>query len=394
MSRAPEHSNHVTNRDRIERRIGDCTVALRSELPELLADFARVYLDEPTGDDRRPRIEMDVRRYKRRLPFRRLYQVYGDGETVGGPRPPDQIFPFLEWGINLRVIERLNQYLLLHAASLEHGGSGFIFAGSSGCGKSTLAAGLMARNWKYYCDEFALVSPASLFLHAFPKALCIKAGSFNAISDLGAKFSRKRDYIKGLKGRVGYLSPHAMGPDAVAAPAPVRYIIFPRFVEGRAPQLRPISRGRAMFELVKCVFNRRRFGDEMYSVLAVLVRGAQVFELCSGDLSTTCDLIETQLCGRVGVTQRQRNVVPISPLAAARESATGISLPPSRREVLRFGAKLAYVAPAVITLSATEVFAQVSNPSGLCSTAAHSGDPCENDSDCCTNRCNFGIICD
>ena len=64
---------------------------------------------------------------------------------------------------------------------------------------------------------------------------------------------------------------------------------------------------------------------------------------------------------------------------------------PSRRQVLRRGAKLAYVAPAVMTLSAQQAFAGASNPSGTCSAALITGELCETDSDCCSRDCDFGI---
>lgn len=61
----------------------------------------------------------------------------------------------------------------------------------------------------------------------------------------------------------------------------------------------------------------------------------------------------------------------------------------TRREVLRKGAKLAYLTPVVLSLSAQQALA-ASLPSGMCSTAQQTGEPCFTDTDCCSGKCDFG----
>jgi hypothetical protein len=72
--------------------------------------------------------------------------------------------------------------LLIHAATVSVGGRGVMLAGASGSGKSTLAAALVTKGADYLCDEFAIVDPTDLRLIPFPKALCVKAGSFGLVA--------------------------------------------------------------------------------------------------------------------------------------------------------------------------------------------------------------------
>ena len=278
--------------------IGDISVSVRSDVRELLQDVTALYpgcrLRAPAPDRT---IHMEVRETGRSMLGRRRYRVYGDGEEIGAERRCEELFPFLEWGINWRVIATRLEYLLVHAATMVRSGQGFMFAGGSGSGKSTLVAGLLTRGWGYLCDEFALIDPGTFRLHPFPKAVCIKAGSFDIIKCLKLPLARRRYYVKGLKGRVGYINPSDVGPSAVAGPSPVRFVIFPKYTAGGKPGLHPVSRARAAFALSGCALNRNAFGDRALSVLAEVVRGAECFSLESGPIDETCDLVESLLVG-------------------------------------------------------------------------------------------------
>jgi len=371
--------------------IGAFGVTLRSELEQVLQDFASVYPSAKADDlARQETIRIEVVRSGRSRIGRRLYRVYADGEEVGGLQRCDQVFPLVEWGINLRIIARRSEYLQFHAASVAFQGDGVIFPGDSGRGKSTLAALLMTRGWQYFCDEFALVARSSLNLHAFPKALCIKAGSYPIVRRLGLRFARRRDYIKQSKGRVGYVNPRDVGPDAVAEPTAVRYVIFPTYTGGTSPRLHPIPRAEAAIALFRCCFNRHAVGDDTLPIIQRLVSGASCFRLDVGDPDATGALLEATLNNSLGGVVAH----PAAPGPLTSRPDAGRRRIPSlttRRDMLRVGAKLAYVAPSVLTLSAHQVFAAGSNPSDICSTGVHTGGLCETDTDCCSRRCSLGV---
>lgn len=273
-------------------RIGEVSVRLRSDVPEALEDFGGLYRESMDGVDADDGIEIVVRRSRRGW-LRRQYDVAGDGEKLWTAHRVREVLPYVEWGINWRVIARRNDFLQLHAATLARDGQGLILAAGSGAGKSTLAAGLLARGWKYLSDEFALIHPDTLQLHPFPKALCIKAGSFAIMERLGLPLWRRRHYVKALKGAVGYLRPADLGPGAVAAPVPVRWIILPQYRAGDRPRLYPLARAQVAFALAGYAFNRAIFGPHATRALAAITRAAGCWRLDCGTLEETCDLVES-----------------------------------------------------------------------------------------------------
>lgn len=278
----------------LDYRIGEFNVSVSSELDAVLEDFAALYRGYPSrhinGD---MPIRVSVRRVKRSRLRRERYQIVGDGEDVGGQRRREEVIPFVEWGINWCVISTRADFLQLHAATMAYDGKGVILAAGSGGGKSTLVAGLMARGWTYLSDEFALVNPNTLHAHAFPKAVCVKSGAFGIVKELGLPFAGRRHYVKGLKGRVGYVNPREVGPKTIGTQTKIRLVTFPKYTPGRQPRLNPLTRAKAVFALAGSALNRHAFADQGVSVLSHLVREAECFGIDSGSLQGTCDMIES-----------------------------------------------------------------------------------------------------
>ena len=151
--------------------------------------------------------------------------------------------------------------------------------------------------WRYFCDEFALVSPTSLHIQPFPKAICIKAGSFDIVRRLGLSLGKRLYRVKGLGCRVGYIETSAATTGAVMASQPVRFVIFPRFVAGASTRLFPISRGQAVFALRHHVLNATAVGRRTVPILIDVARGAQCFGLEFGKLDAACDMLESLAAG-------------------------------------------------------------------------------------------------
>lgn len=286
----------AADQDRLHFRIGEISVSLRSDLEGVSDDFSTLYRaphGEPDGEF--PRIHMEIRR-RSGFPFgRKRYALYADGKQFGKDQRGEEVLPVLEWAINWRVIETRTEFVQIHAGTVARSGQGFILAGSSGAGKSTLVAGLLARGWDYLSDEFALVNPETLHLHAFPKALCIKSGSFGIIEQLKFPFCLRGHYVKALKGRVAYVKPDDVRPNAIAAPCPIRFVVFPRFRGEKKPSLYPIPRAQAAFMLAGHTMNRFQYGEQATPVLCNAVQGAQCYFLETGHIEASCDLLESLL---------------------------------------------------------------------------------------------------
>ncbi|MEX2216253.1 MAG: hypothetical protein WD768_19235 [Phycisphaeraceae bacterium] len=278
-------------------RIGEVRLALRSDLPDVLEEFAWLYAPidpasaAPTDDS--TVIRMEVRQGRRTAFGRRTYEISGDGVAIKTVRSRRELLPYLEWGINYRLIARASRFLQLHAASLVRRGKGFIFCGMSGAGKSTLAAALLSRGWTYLCDEFALIHRQTHRLHAFPKALCIKAGSFDLVGRMGLPLVGGRCYVKALKGRVAYVNPPRRSLPKAGAATAINYIFFPSYTGNASPRTSAVKPARAMMALASQALNRNVVGLDTVPILSRIVRDAQCYSLESGPLEATCELIES-----------------------------------------------------------------------------------------------------
>lgn len=278
----------------VQRRIGEIDVTVTGDAEDVLDDFAALYGANATGHETvGSSIRMEVRMSRRAAFGRSRYTIFGDGKELFSDRRSLDVLPYLEWGINWRVIERCAAYLQLHAATLSFEGQGVVLVGNSGVGKSTLAAGLVSRGWTYLSDEFALIDPDTLRLHPFPKAMCIKAGSFDLIERLNLPLWRRRHYVKAIKGAVGYIRPQDFAPGVVPLPCPIRFVVFPKYGEGEEPRLYPIPPAHAGFRLAGHAFNRKAFGTRAVSILSEIVRDAECLGLVSGPIEETCDLVES-----------------------------------------------------------------------------------------------------
>lgn len=285
----------VGARNRVHLRIGVVDVTVWSDLPEVLDDLEAIYSEAVCRGSLqagRPVVNITVEARKRSLLARREYAVAGDGQELWSTSKINEVLPYVEWGINWRVIATRPEYLQIHAATLSRNGHGLIMAAESGFGKTTLAAGLLARGWEYLSDEFALIDPDDLRIHPFPKALCVKNGSFPVMERLGLPLWRQRHYVKALKGEVGYVNPLAGGKTVAAEPCQVRLIVFPRYAENARPRLYPISRAQAAFELARHALNRNVHGARAASILSELARGARCYALDSGPIDETCDEVD------------------------------------------------------------------------------------------------------
>ena len=273
-------------------RIGAVSVSLRSDLAGVHDDFHALYrtyrIDRAPSDA----FQIDVVAKRSWRTGRKYFHVFGNGEELSTTQRPDDVVPHVEWVVNNLIARYLPGHLQLHASVMARYGVGVIFPGSPGQGKSTLAAGLLACGWSYLSDEFALINPDTQLLFPYPKALCIKAGSFDVVRGLGLPIDLTRVYRKGIKGRVAMLNPLAVRSDVVPESCPVGLVVFPEYGHGEPPVMEPLSRAQAVFELTRVSFNFIKFRRGGVDLLVDVVRRARCFRLRTGDLVRTCTLIE------------------------------------------------------------------------------------------------------
>jgi len=268
-------------------------VTLRTRCRRIVSEYGSLYASYAHSARSHAAVEVEIRSHHTYLWPRGPYTFRSSVAPDFQVQRRHEVLPHLEWYINWQIIHTFDRYVQLHASSLERGGQAMILPGDPGSGKSTLTAGLLTRGWSYLCDEFALVDPWTRTLHPYPRALCIKEGSFDVLRRLGLPLCSKMPYHKATKGRVAFLNPRDISADIVGRPSPVRWVVFPRYVPGAEPELHPITRSQAAYDLARQCFNIRSDQTRTLSLLAAVARGADCYQLTTGDIDATCDLVES-----------------------------------------------------------------------------------------------------
>jgi HprK-related kinase A len=273
--------------------IGVVNVSLRSVCRSFVDEYLGLYAPYCHPTRLPAAIEVEIRPH-RRYPWPRgpyTFRSSGVPDFLVGRRY--EVLPHLEWYINWQIIHNRDEYIQLHASSIEVDGEAMILPGDPGSGKSTLTAGLLARGWSYLCDEFALIDPWRDTVHPYPRALCIKEAAFAVVEHCGLPLRRKTPYHKATKGRVAFLNPLDIDERIVGRPSPVRWVVFPKYVAGATPQLNSLPRSQTAYQLAGQCFNILKDQTGTIAGLASLVRNAECYRLIAGDLDETCELVDS-----------------------------------------------------------------------------------------------------
>ena len=210
--------------------------------------------------------------------------------------PPRALLAHLEWTINWCIASRAHHYLMLHAAVLERGGLALVLPGQPGAGKSTLCAWLMHQGWRLLSDEFGLLRPQDLRLAPLPRPIPLKNDSIGVIADAcpGARFGPSIDGTR--KGTVAHLLPPAVHLQRMQEAARPRWVVFPQYVAGSAPSLRPLHPAECFAALTQHAFNYALLGATGFETVAALTAAVDAWRLRYASLSEASRLID-QLCG-------------------------------------------------------------------------------------------------
>ncbi len=276
-------------------RVGVADVSVTGAPADLTADFKRLHRGyrQASSPGAWP-IEMEVVATRTRW-GRQRFAVLGAGQALGRPHCRSEVLPYLEWGVNWTVIRSCLHFAQFHAATLVRDRRAVIIAGNSGAGKSTLAAGLLARGWHYATDELTLVDPDTLRVHPYPKPICIKQGAFDVVRRDGLPLWAPGRFVKALKGEVGYINPHDVGPGALADVSTIDAVVFPKYTGRRTPDIGVVSPGRAAVGLLGCMLNRNAYGDRAVRLVGRIVRASVCLRLESGELGAACALLDHAL---------------------------------------------------------------------------------------------------
>ncbi|MDO9314149.1 MAG: HprK-related kinase A [Burkholderiaceae bacterium] len=201
-----------------------------------------------------------------------------DGTNPFVPLPLDHAFPLLEWAMNWCISTQAHHVLTLHAAVLERGGRALIMPAPPGSGKSTLCAGLTSRNWRLLSDELTLFSLSDGSVVPLGRPISLKNESLKVIREFAPDVVLNDVTHDTSKGSVSHMKVPTDHVQRLGEPARPRWVVFPRYVPGAPPALRPRSKADSMLELGRNAFNYTLLGLTGFEVLADVVDGCDCYD--------------------------------------------------------------------------------------------------------------------
>lgn len=222
-----------------------------------------------------------------------------DGIAPFHPLPLDQALPTFEWGLNWAIASYANQYLILHAATIERDGRAVIMPGAPGSGKSTLTAALVSRGWRLLSDELTLLSVTRREVFGLARPISLKNESIEVIRRFAPEATMSPTVEGTAKGRVALVG---ASPESIARshePACPSRIIFPRYREFGQTVLTPRPKSVMLIRLARSAFNYSVFGAKGFTLLADIV-----------DTCSCCDFTYKELDEAVEVFDRLDSLCP------------------------------------------------------------------------------------
>ena len=172
----------------------------------------------------------------------------------------------------------------VHAAVVAFRGHAIALVAPSGFGKSTTTWALLHHGFQYLSDEIAPIDLRRLRVLPFPRALCLK-------NNPPRDYSLPLDVI--ATGRTFHV-PTGVLPDGILTePLSLDSIFFLRFVgEGEVPRLKRLGAAESTVRLCTNALNPLAHRDCGLDSAMAIVANARCYELLTGNLRSTCELIK------------------------------------------------------------------------------------------------------
>jgi HprK-related kinase A len=260
---------------------------IRSDAAAELAEPLRLLYGQfkaslsPTGF-----IDLDVQLRRKRAGWRRHEMEFSwDDQSPFPALPVDQTHPLFEWGLNWCISTLTGEDIVIHAAVLERNGGTLVLPGDPGSGKSTLCAELCLSGWRLLSDELTIISRMTGQVRPMPRPISLKDASIGLIRSRFPNAIMSVPVGDTHKGTIAYIRPPSDAVARWADEAPVRHVVFPRFVPSGAFRVDPLSSAHMLSRLLDNTFNVGFLGIAGFSAITRATANASGHAVEYGDMA-------------------------------------------------------------------------------------------------------------
>ena len=223
----------------------------------------------------------------------RRYSVLRDEVRVQEDLKNEYVIPALKRSMMAEAVQQSGCTFAVHAGAVHKDRQVTILPAPSGSGKTTLVAGLIGAGFGYLSDEIALIDE-DLQVRPLPMSLCVKQSAWRLIGELypclADATTHRRVQDDNL---VRYLKVPGSSLLEEDEAAPLKRIIFPRYVpEGRA-EIRPLETHSGIERLLGETVLPQRLNGPAFDRALEQLRKCRYYAMESPSLAQSIELIES-----------------------------------------------------------------------------------------------------
>ena len=203
---------------------------------------------------------------------------------------PFEFISFIEWIIIDTALEKMEGFYQIHGGAVVKNNMGLILPAAPGSGKTTLTVALTMNGFKCLSDDIVLIDADSLKLNPFSRNIFITEEKKDVFDRYGIGLPlRKSEWME--YGGWDFIPPHPVPLPQGEREFNVDFIIFPNYNPAQKTELKRISKGKAIFEIIKESFNIHKFRDRGVDIVHRLVENAECYQLTVNNLNEAVDII-------------------------------------------------------------------------------------------------------
>ena len=220
------------------------------------------------------------------------FAMVQDGVDLCTSKDLPTFFSQVEWNLTEAAMAGFGHYLQIHAAAAAAvlGGTTILMIGPPDSGKTTLVIAFARMGAQLLTDEIALIEPATLRVHAFPRDFIVHRGTQAEFPEVGKSslpFARFDGY--------SFVPPAAFSTLPAPAPTEAATLLFPDFKLGCKPRCSPLGEAAAAERILEQSFNLELSEEEGPNLIGALVERCQAFEVVFGDAVEAARLVRSKI---------------------------------------------------------------------------------------------------